>query len=312
MRLVSSFSAQDFRGIDLKNFERVADSLGIRLLATPINDGNCEIDVSICAIGNAVLTSFRFSDSVGLCWLGRPASIGIILTLGQNRLSLEGQTQAPPSVILVVDPRGGNWAGIMSRSREEPEATVRRSYFISLPIETALMLGLEGQRGERAWQETAISSVAAREFASWADEVLCSDESSPSPRQEELYQRLKRLTTVPFGEQAFSSPSHYAHIIHRVLTQADAALPHAIPIGDLAGRLGLSSRTIQRAFKVTFGVGVSHFLRNRRLQRAHELLKEEGMTVGRAAFASGFRHIPRFAQQYRRLFGCSPSDTLES
>jgi AraC-like DNA-binding protein len=57
------------------------------------------------------------------------------------------------------------------------------------------------------------------------------------------------------------------------------------------------------------------YLRRLRLQKAHAELaahRPDELTVTAAASQWGFLHLSRFAEQYRRLFGESPSETLKN
>ena len=111
-----------------------------------------------------------------------------------------------------------------------------------------------------------------------------------------------------YGE--LETPSHYDRIsreVNRVADQAPGETPAALA---LASRLRISVRTLQRAFHASFGIGVGRYLRNRRLRAAHELLLTGECAVAPAALATGFHHVARFAQQYRELYGCYPSDTV--
>lgn len=82
---------------------------------------------------------------------------------------------------------------------------------------------------------------------------------------------------------------------------------------DLCRALGVSRRTLQRAFAEIHGIAPLAYLRYVRLNRARRDLLQAG--AGRASVSGvathwGFWHLGRFALDYRRLFGELPSDTL--
>jgi len=112
------------------------------------------------------------------------------------------------------------------------------------------------------------------------------------------------------GQPKWESPSHYTRLVRLVnqLAEVDGRTPRSVV--SIAKKLGVSVRTMQRAFHSVFGVGVTLYLRNRRLQRARKLLTTGQLCVRRAAFETGFHHASRFSQQYRALFGEYPSETF--
>jgi AraC-like DNA-binding protein len=75
---------------------------------------------------------------------------------------------------------------------------------------------------------------------------------------------------------------------------------------------GLSIRTVQRAFQAEFGLCSQEWLRVERLHHVRDDLLNEtyGTSVMKTATRWGFFHLGRFSQQYRDLFGESPSVTV--
>ena len=80
----------------------------------------------------------------------------------------------------------------------------------------------------------------------------------------------------------------------------------------VAASLGISRRHLDRCFKAHYGVSILEFARFRRLHRAREVLLDPAarVSVTEAAYSCGFKHLGRFARQYRDLFGESPRETL--
>ncbi|MFK0113264.1 AraC family transcriptional regulator [Streptomyces sp. NPDC091217] len=87
---------------------------------------------------------------------------------------------------------------------------------------------------------------------------------------------------------------------------------HPWTIGELAAAAGVSGRTVQVAFQRHVGMSAFDLLRQIRLERSHEDLREarEGDTVSSIAHRWGFGHPSRFAAAYRRRYQEAPSDTL--
>src|SRR5262252_2218447 len=81
---------------------------------------------------------------------------------------------------------------------------------------------------------------------------------------------------------------------------------------DLASHCGVAERTLHKHFRAFLGASPLDYWRRLRLAEAREeLLRcEHSTSVTDIAARFGFSHFGRFAQQYRRQFGETPSSTL--
>jgi len=90
-------------------------------------------------------------------------------------------------------------------------------------------------------------------------------------------------------------------------------LENAITRDQLAEVSGRSIRTLSRSFEKKHGVGPMAFIKQRRLDAAYiDLLsaKPDTTTVTQVAINYGFAHIGKFAIEYGKAFGESPSTSL--
>ena len=85
-----------------------------------------------------------------------------------------------------------------------------------------------------------------------------------------------------------------------------------LSLGDLCANVGINARTLQLSFHKHRNCSPMQFLRAVRLERVHaELLTSEAQTsVSATAARWGFLHWGRFAAEYRKRFGETPSTTL--
>ncbi len=82
---------------------------------------------------------------------------------------------------------------------------------------------------------------------------------------------------------------------------------------ELARRVQVSVRTLQKRFADEVGVPPMGYLRGVRLSRAHDVLFRAApgsTTVAAVARHLGITHLGRFSSAYRRKFGETPSTTL--
>jgi transcriptional regulator GlxA family with amidase domain len=83
----------------------------------------------------------------------------------------------------------------------------------------------------------------------------------------------------------------------------------------LARATGVGARALQKAFRRSGQPPPMMYLRRLRLHKVRAELAAHcpnTLTVTTAASHWGFLHLSRFAEQYRQLFGESPSETLKN
>jgi AraC family carnitine catabolism transcriptional activator len=76
---------------------------------------------------------------------------------------------------------------------------------------------------------------------------------------------------------------------------------------EIADRVGLSLRHMERRFRDTLQSSVVERYRLIRMTKAHQLLQQTGLAVTEVALACGFSSPEYFCRLYRAMFGCSPS-----
>lgn len=77
---------------------------------------------------------------------------------------------------------------------------------------------------------------------------------------------------------------------------------------ELGRRVGVNRNKLAIGFKHVFGMTVGAYHRDRRLTLAYEMLKESGITIGRAADEAGYRDAGSFSKAFKNRFGILPSD----
>ena len=101
--------------------------------------------------------------------------------------------------------------------------------------------------------------------------------------------------------------------VRRALAIMRRNLDAPLSTAELAGRVGLSVRHLERRFAAELGTTPARYYRRLRMMRAHRLLQQTDLPVGEVAVASGFQSLEHFSRVYRRYFGCAPSsDRLQS
>ena len=104
------------------------------------------------------------------------------------------------------------------------------------------------------------------------------------------------------------------HVVRESLDYLEAHLGERITMADIAQHVHMSVRAIQQGFRAELSTTPMLYLRNRRLERAHEdltdVIPSDGVTVTDIAARWGFTHLSNFAVLYKKRWGESPSETL--
>ncbi|WP_163789807.1 AraC family transcriptional regulator [Mycobacterium stomatepiae] len=104
--------------------------------------------------------------------------------------------------------------------------------------------------------------------------------------------------------------------VRRAIAYLEDCAAEDIRIRDVAAAARVSTRTLQQAFRQHLDTTPMAYLKSIRLARAHTDLRRasvgEGVTVAAVAYRWGFANLGRFAADYRREFGRSPSEVLRA
>ena len=118
------------------------------------------------------------------------------------------------------------------------------------------------------------------------------------------------------GAEAPQQVPRATRVSLRILDAAEdylrAHLARPVYTDELCGVLGVSPRTLHKAFVATCAMSPQAYLKRRRLMQVHVALGAPGADaplVKAVALAHGFWHLGHFAQAYRAMFGCTPSET---
>ncbi|MBN8989369.1 MAG: helix-turn-helix domain-containing protein [Rhizobiales bacterium] len=122
------------------------------------------------------------------------------------------------------------------------------------------------------------------------------------------------LTAATKTESARAARDHSSRaIVEQAEILALAEVGDPIQISALCAALSISERTLRKAFHRVHGLPPCRHLRMLRLQQARRALIANDShltTVTEIATAFGFLELGRFSVEYRKIFGESPSQTL--
>jgi AraC-like DNA-binding protein len=100
--------------------------------------------------------------------------------------------------------------------------------------------------------------------------------------------------------------------LRRAIDYMHANLAEPITISDIAEGTGIAGRTLFQYFRHFKGTSPMRYLREQRFEKVRDALQRAEPKEGVATIAAswGFAHLGRFAVEYRRRYGETPSQTL--
>jgi AraC-like DNA-binding protein len=110
------------------------------------------------------------------------------------------------------------------------------------------------------------------------------------------------------------TPTKQAHgglpagAIRRVREYVDVHLNESIDLAMLASVAGLSVHHFAREFKQSVGVPPHHFLTQKRVERAQEMLAHTELSLSEIAYAAGFSDQSHLARHFRHMLGTTPRE----
>jgi AraC-like DNA-binding protein len=137
------------------------------------------------------------------------------------------------------------------------------------------------------------------------------------PLQETILRGLLLGTDHPYRDRlaAPSGPFPAPRAIRQAIELLHSHPEEPVTIARLADLTAVSERALQAGFQRYVGLSPTAYLRQVRLDRAHEDLRRADprqTTVADVAHRWGFTHLGRFAGFYRARYGMSPSQTLNA
>jgi len=97
--------------------------------------------------------------------------------------------------------------------------------------------------------------------------------------------------------------------VRRALLMMEQHLTDPMPITEIAERLRLSTRQLERLFRAAVGLRPAIFYRELRLRYARWLLDHTERSVTDIALEAGFADCAHFSRQFKAMSGKSPSQT---
>jgi AraC-like DNA-binding protein len=190
-----------------------------------------------------------------------------------------------------------------------------RSVGIAIPAESLDKLGL-GDHFEDMFEDSS-ATLAVRAFPlppklrSLAEEVLAPPQDTSlaglliDAHAIEIVVRTFAMLGIDDDASELRDRDRVA--VGRVRDLIESDLARDWGLSDLAKIAGLGARSLNTKFRLAFGTTVFDYLKQRRLEFAHEVLSQRKMSVSEIAYHVGYESPANFATAFRRHFGYVPS-----
>jgi transcriptional regulator GlxA family with amidase domain len=131
------------------------------------------------------------------------------------------------------------------------------------------------------------------EVACWFQHPFVRDEAAPQARP---------VSGAGGTEAALPAP------VREAIRLFAGHVEEPLAIRSVASRVGLSERTLERAFKAATGLGPLRYYRRMRLERGRQRVLYTADAVAEIARGVGFASSTDFARAYQEAFGARPAD----
>ena len=117
----------------------------------------------------------------------------------------------------------------------------------------------------------------------------------------DMIDALEKIAPAPQAHGGLSPGA-----MRRVQDYVEANLSHAIDLATLAAIAGLSIHHFARGFKQSVGIAPHHYLIQKRVERAGDMLAHTDLALSEIAYTVGFSDQSHLARHFRRMLGITP------
>jgi transcriptional regulator of acetoin/glycerol metabolism len=229
---------------------------------------------------------FRHNWVIAIASPGEDAS-GMLLAVdgdqrvvGANRVALRS---------LLLDDRGLQaGVSVWTIFKQDPELFRRKDR-----ADVATRLVFAGSHDSRS----ALVTPPMQPFADWRNAANAALHARP---RLDVISTLGKMAPPPQAHGGLSPAA-----IRRVREYVDARLGGSTDLATLAGVAGVSIHHFARGFKQSTGVTPHHYLTQKRVERAQNLLAHTDLSLSEIAFV-GFSDQSHLARHFRQMLGVTP------
>ena len=145
---------------------------------------------------------------------------------------------------------------------------------------------------------SALVTPPIQPFADWRNAANAALHARP---RLDVISILGKMAPAPQAHGGLSPAA-----MRRVREYVDAHLGGSMDLATLAGVAGVSIHHFARGFKHSAGVTPHHYLTQKRVERAQDLLAHTDLPLSEIAYAVGFSDQSHLARHFRQMLGVTP------
>ncbi|MEV6844440.1 AraC family transcriptional regulator [Actinoplanes sp. NPDC051411] len=194
---------------------------------------------------------------------------------------------------------------------------VQLAHMLDAQVGSPILLGpqLDQSQGPGRTWTNMVRVLAADAFG--GNSGLTQNPILAEPLQEMLLRGLLLASDHPYRDRLATTGGPYPapRAVRQAIDVLHSHPEQPITIAKLADLTCVSERALQAGFQRYVGISPTNYLRQVRLDRAHQELRQADphhTTVADVAHRWGFAHLGRFAGSYRERYGVTPSETLNA
>ncbi|WP_192860147.1 AraC family transcriptional regulator [Mycobacterium sp. MS1601] len=181
---------------------------------------------------------------------------------------------------------------------------------VSDPIDLGGPLDLTGTDGKAWW------SLVREVYRAQVENSILANHLMIKPLSYSMIVGLLMLAENRYSATLVApEPAITSGVISKAVEYINGHTADSLTPADIAAAVGVSVRSLQRGFREQHQCTPMEFVRKVRLNRVRVALaaaSPEAASVAQLATAWGFTHLGRFAADYRREYGETPSETLRA
>lgn len=191
------------------------------------------------------------------------------------------------------------------------EQALQRLGIDVLPVSSGRMTAIHAD--DETFRQLNDTFQGLRTSAENSPELFLSQEVRRTVERE-LLTRLALVIERAGSTPVYSQPRNVRmSVLRKAREFLDAKAHTPVYLAELCGAVGVPERTLRDTFQTMLGVSPLKYLQLRRMRQARATLQQANKdthSVKSIALDNGFWELGRFAVEYKRLFGESPSETL--
>lgn len=116
------------------------------------------------------------------------------------------------------------------------------------------------------------------------------------------------LQEAPAPDDACPPPPRKGEPLATAMVFLETHLHRDLSLEEVARASAMSISALQRRFKRETGITVFDYVRQRRLEKVRDALRQDNLSISEAAYMAGYNHTSNFITAFKRRFGVTPGE----